>query len=1336
MSVPPTYQPIPEVTKTYGIDVSFSLTSVMAGKSNSSGAYTFSITDSPPPITIIGGVATILAYTPTAITITAAQDASGNYNTGSTTFTLMVNRGQPTYKAIPTVEKIFGIDVYFSLTTIMSGVSDSNGAYTFTITGGGAIISINDVSGIALINNVVYSPSATITASQAAFGNYNAGSTTFNIQLSRASTWIPQLEQTITTGGDGQPVYGDVYFNITNEGSGTSQFNVYSLSYSTTFQLISGTFTIPDVPAGVGPRDTDVPAELLSRRGTLIGVIPLINLSSNNSRTPITFAFPTNSYAISVVSFSRDYYVIPQPSGDSGNAVGVYTRPGAPIVRLPYRNALVINGIYDVSGGYGYDQVSTTLRMEIKQSRYEPSMIGDDTVRFLEKKIVVPLTLRKAATNIAIKPFTGVVGDINIYTIPGSDTTGVITREYLNGFIDLSFSQFATTTRKILLNGSPDYGDVIYYLSLTGTRTFTFDNDNVVINDNKIVFKKVTVLPDGNHILIPIKFLQEETPVYKRSEERIGDTGGRTIKLRINKSTPTFVGQIPAANTANPLQVYRLPDLNKMTTEGKFTLTPPLSNNSDSSSNFIFSSSNDSLLQIRVSGGAGTGIGTAEGAVYTAHIYGSGTATITVIQPATTNFNQKIAYFDVNVFEITPAIINCNTNVFYTNPYNREFWTRFKPECRSSDLVDSVTGAKLTATQVDEVYDMRRKAEILKYNKNVGGLTKSQKYAKASRGELMRKIGNEANYLSGVGGSAFTLTCPTTPANRAVLCGLTTACGVPGKERLLCYDPSINLYNYKKTYTYEAGLQVTLNIPTTILTEPLNFRVTNYDSELNKITLVWDAPESNGGFPITGYVITYSKDNKTWAPYKSVFPYNPATEGAAAGVIAAAAATAAGANEVAAASAANLASAAVIKAATYNAVSGEINGNSVVFERIPGSVEILANTVYYLSVFSGNVRGLSSVPATLTVKTSSVPSIIGDFGFTNPADERQNLMVDLKWTDPLNTGTASGGGGFNGPPIRQYNLYYRKVPDTTWLKQTLDISSIILNGGSGGSQSRRYILRNLLNENKYEIKIEPINTVGVGAESAIITARTLMKPTVPSGVLVTAKYGLLPPVITDTPGNYINIIWTKPNTGGSPIKLYNITITPPPPTGSTVSTSITVPYNVSTTDTRTSYSLDIGRIGPNIIGDGLYSVTISAFNSYIYSNESASSSVTVKPKAAKPSIYAIDGTYTSSGLSYAEMTFYINTEIADGVTISTVKANGLNTSYSTNVNIYSQIFATGIGNGITGEHKIHIPATSAGREIIVVGTTYSVSVTLVFTNGLEQTSELFSYTPEIKYLTT
>ncbi|NBP02801.1 MAG: glycosyltransferase [Proteobacteria bacterium] len=329
------------------------------------------------------------------------------------------------------------------------------------------------------------------------------------------------------------------------------------------------------------------------------------------------------------------------------------------------------------------------------------------------------------------------------------------------------------------------------------------------------------------------------------------------------------------------------------------------------------------------------------------------------------------------------------------------------------------------------------------------------------------------------------------------------------------------MYNYKRTYQYEAGLQLTSNIPTTVLTEPTNLRISNYDNENKRITLTWDAPDSNGGFPITGYVITYSVNNKTWAPYESVFPYKPP-----AGVV-----------------------------PTFNMISGEINGNSVVFQKKPGLVDDIAdNTVYYLSVFSGNERGLSSVPATITLKTSSVPSIISDLGFTNAPDERQNLMVDLKWTDPVNTG---GNNGYNGPSITMYNLYYRKIPDTVWTKITLNKSNVIIS--SSGSQSRRYVLRDLMNQSKYEIKIEPINSVGVGPESAIVTARTLMKPGVPSNVIITSKYGLLPPTISDISRNYINITWNKPDSGGSAIKYYNITITPP----SNIGTSITYPYNVS-----------------------------------------------------------------------------------------------------------------------------------------------------------------------------
>lgn len=1071
--------------------------------------------------------------------------------------------------------------------------------------------------------------------------------------------WTPNLLQA-NPGNVDNP--GSVYFDTTDENGGVPfRYNIYALQYATTFKLLPGTFTIPSSEPGVGQRDTDIPASVFEQRRTLIGVIPLINLSSNNqySDYPIRFSFPTNNYAVSVARLDRDYYVIPQASNNGG----LYKNPGAENVRLPYRNMLIINGVYDVSGGFLYGQNSITVRMEMKQAA-TPS---DFTPAFTEKKILVPLTISKSETDISLNP----------------NSSGIITREWLDGGIDLNFADFAQTNRVNIQTGEPDYGDIVYYISVRLPRDFTFVDANISISGNRITFLKSTETLTSPNAAIAVQFLQEETPVYLRS-----NTINTSIHIVIKKSIPTFVNQIPDENTVDNLStIYRLPDLNKMTTEGSFRLIPPASTNNEPDGIIIFSSSNESLLKIRVSNDA------SQNTIYTASIYGSGTAIITVIQAATANFHQKVATFAVNIFEITPAIINCNTNLFYTNPYNRQFWTRFKPECRSSNMVDSGTGQSLTVSQVDEVYDMRRKAEILKYNKNVGGLTKSQKYAKASRGELMRNIGNSTRYISDPA-SPFALICPPTAANSRLLCGLTTACGVPGRERVLCYDPSVNLYNYKRTYQYEAGLQATINIPTTILTEPTNFRAPIYDNVNKRITLMWDAPDSNGGFPITGYVITYSVNNKTWAPYKSVFPYKPAAGD---------------------------------RPPTYNQVSGEINGNSVIFERIPGSVEILDNTVYYLSVFSGNERGLSSVPATLTLKTSSVPSIINDFRFTNAVDERQNLMVDLKWTDPdpTNKGSIVGGSvsGYNGPSVNMYNLYYRKVPDTTWIKQTIDLSNVII-PPSVGSLSRRYVLRNLLNENKYQIKIEPINSIGVGPESAIITARTLMKPGAPLNIVLSPNYGLLPPIFTDISRNYINITWNKPDTGGSIIKYYNITITPPASIGSLVS----YPYNISSTDTRTSYSANIGNLNNNYLVDGSYSVVMETYNGYLTSVQSALSFVTIAPLSAKPSIFNIEGYYVSTGLVYAELTFSINTATQPENAITNIIVNGFTGAYQTTRNSDNQLISG------TGEHKFRIPASSSGTEIIVVGTQYYITITLVYQDDQKQTSEVFSYMPDIRYL--
>lgn len=126
----PSYQSISQVSKTYGVDASFSLYEIMVGKSTSSGAYTFS--SSSTAISISGDFANILQYTPSAATINVSQAATANYNVGTTSFTLLVARGTSTLSSstftVASSKTI--IDASFAITT--RPTSNSTGVITYS----------------------------------------------------------------------------------------------------------------------------------------------------------------------------------------------------------------------------------------------------------------------------------------------------------------------------------------------------------------------------------------------------------------------------------------------------------------------------------------------------------------------------------------------------------------------------------------------------------------------------------------------------------------------------------------------------------------------------------------------------------------------------------------------------------------------------------------------------------------------------------------------------------------------------------------------------------------------------------------------------------------------------------------------------------------------------------------------------------------------------------------------------------------------------------------------------------------------------------------------------
>ena len=238
-----------------------------------------------------------------------------------------------------------------------------------------------------------------------------------------------------------------------------------------------------------------------------------------------------------------------------------------------------------------------------------------------------------------------------------------------------------------------------------------------------------------------------------------------------------------------------------------------------------------------------------------------------------------------------------------------------------------------------------------------------------------------------------------------------------------------------------------------------------------------------------------------------------------------------------------------------------------------------------------------------------------------------------------------------------------------------------------------------------------------------------MKPKVPSNVIASAKYGI-PPNTQDVSRNYISVNWTKPDDGGSLIKSYNITVT----NMATNGISQTFTYNVdSTTIKNTTLTINISRLtsdaGTGVIVDGSYSIVVSAFNGYLRSESSTASKVVILPTYSKPSISDVVGYYNQFGLSYARLIFTFNNSIAAGINVAKTIVNGLTTGgYEVLIDIY------GIAINGSGEHIINIPATNAGNEYLIVGNTYNITLTTTYDNGESSTSEVFTYTPEIRFL--
>jgi len=208
-----------DITKNYE-DLDFNLSAT----SSSTGAFTYTVSNteigtlSDTTVSIIGAGASI---------ITVNQAADSNYNSALATMTLTVNKSNQVISFLD-VTKVYGTGDFN-----LSATSSSSGAYSFTITNNAvATVSANTVSIVAVGSTIV-------TVNQAADSNYNSGTATMTLTITKANPIISfnDLNKNIT----------DPDFNLSPISNSTGGFifsitdnNIATINGSTVYILSAG----------------------------------------------------------------------------------------------------------------------------------------------------------------------------------------------------------------------------------------------------------------------------------------------------------------------------------------------------------------------------------------------------------------------------------------------------------------------------------------------------------------------------------------------------------------------------------------------------------------------------------------------------------------------------------------------------------------------------------------------------------------------------------------------------------------------------------------------------------------------------------------------------------------------------------------------------------------------------------------------------------------------------------------------------------------------------------------------------------------------------------------
>ena len=371
--------------KIYG-DANFD---IVNPSTNSTGTFSY-VSSNTAVATITGNTVTIIGAGSATITANLASDA--DYDIGSTTVILTVNKAIPTIGSLAPITKIFG-DAAFNLT---APSSNSTGAFSY------ASSDSNVISIIGTTVTIVGAGTATITASQAGDANYDPRSVTTTITVNKALPVLTAMTP-ITK------VYGDASFGI-NLPTSSSTAGVTLASSNTNVATISGN-TISIIGAGTATitatqfANTNYLGATTSTTLTVNKTTPVLSnfnaISKTTDDAPFTLVAPTSSGGTGLITYRSSN---PSVATISGN-----------MVTITGSGSTLITATKEGDNNYNVQSISAQLTVGVGSTQ-TPILVS-------------PLTNTTGATTLQISyslPESPLPGSVKLIFTPSSGGSSII----------------------------------------------------------------------------------------------------------------------------------------------------------------------------------------------------------------------------------------------------------------------------------------------------------------------------------------------------------------------------------------------------------------------------------------------------------------------------------------------------------------------------------------------------------------------------------------------------------------------------------------------------------------------------------------------------------------------------------------------------------------------------------------------------------------------------------------------------------------------------------------------------------------------------------------------